>query len=129
MKVVDAHLDLHAERVRRADLVTPLDPEVAFAKTGERHPDLVLVTVAECERCEMLCALAPLTVKGPPQWSVCEGAGMLEDVVAEHPSSLRGGLRRPIWACSDDCERVLLARYGLDPGTAGLRESTEGGAQ
>jgi hypothetical protein len=119
-KVVDADRDLHVERVRRADLVEPLDPDIYFAKRRERG-DLVAVMVGECERCEMVCAVAPLQLRDPLRWFAVAGAGMLEDVVAEHPSSRKGGLRRPIWACSDSCERVLLKRYGLDPSTAGLR--------
>lgn len=119
-KVVDADRDLHVERVRRIDLVRPLDPDIHFAAEGESG-DLVAVMVGECERCELVCAAAPLRVNLPLDWFLCPDAGMLEDVVAEHPSSRKGGLLRPIWACSDDCERVLLKRYGEDPSTAGLR--------
>lgn len=78
--------------------------------------------VACCEACTLEVALRPLNIREQAPWQVIEaGAGMLENVVAEVPSSLAGGMFREVWACSDACERALLKWAGLDPATAGLR--------
>lgn len=81
--------------------------------------------VAVCEACTLEVALRPVCIVEPQPWQVIKpNAGMLENLVAEVPSSMAGGMFREVWACSDACERALLKWAGLDPTTAGLKSET-----
>lgn len=117
--VITARVDWTTEDVKREPdgrlVLEDIDMKASPAATATRG------VVAVCEACELPCAARRQAIDETPWTVVTEGAGMLETVVAEVPSSLPGGMFRAVWVCSDACEEKALAWAGLDPITAGFR--------
>jgi hypothetical protein len=121
--VMQARVDLHTLIVMREPdgrlVLEDVDTKASPQATRR------MAHVAVCEACTLEVALRPVCIVEQQPWQVIEpNAGMLENVVAEVPSSLAGGMFREVWACSDACERALLKWAGLDPATAGLKSET-----
>lgn len=66
--------------------------------------------VAPCSYCEAPAAQRLLTTSDAA-WTLLEDAGFIDNTFVEYPSSARkeaARLLRPMFACSDKCERQVL---------------------
>jgi hypothetical protein len=121
--IIDARVDFRTVDVMREPDGRFVLEDIDIKASKEAKPSRAFI--GECEACTTPCALRPISIQ-PAPWQVIEpNAGMLENVVADVPSSLRGGMFREVWACSDACERALLKWAGLDPSTAGLKNEAQ----